>query len=596
MKTNTAGAPLDNELNDRLLASLPLRSEIKLRERIVDYEIVEMAVLFRTGELTSLAVTNAYLDRIKLLNGEFEIYDENGGYNAFVRIDKEEAIKQATKADAWLQDRNKSRLPAPPLCGIPMGVKDSIGIEGRKSKNGTHAYNANVALKDATCVARLRAQGTVLIGHTICSEFSGDIIGQFAGNAWDITRVPGGSSQGSAVAPIARLAAGTLGEETAGSLVIPAAVNGASTIKPSPGFVSAAGVMPLRVGWDVVGPMARSIRDASLILSIIGGPDPENDPQTLSAPHPFPVLPIKPRTGELPLEGLKIGIPQSDWMDVPALPERPKPPMELYGLDHRQAFERFKSQLRQLGAKVVDCVGLDLTLEGNAPYLSSGPLYYIRDSKGEIIMPVFAPVATSYFAQVQTRQWLALLDFANSLDNEEDRDYLLSQIQPQWMHDLATQIPAEISLKAEHRRREQQRLYDQALKSEGIDFMMVLPVDDHVDPRFDEHYDRIPVKRTFFDAPNGLSWPMIVFPIGYGSTGLPTQMPISAAFWGRRFDEAALIQAAIDYQDRFPEYHNALPPEPMTGYRRPSRIPRVREVPDSCATDPVRILNSRMRP
>ncbi|WP_240998312.1 amidase family protein, partial [Pseudomonas viridiflava] len=98
----------------------------------------------------------------------------------------------------------------------------------------------------------------IILGHTICSELSTHTVGQFAGYAWDPERVPGGSSQGSGVAPMARLCAAALGEETAGSIIIPAAANGASAIKPSLGLVSGAGVMPLRTGWDVVGPMARS--------------------------------------------------------------------------------------------------------------------------------------------------------------------------------------------------------------------------------------------------------------------------------------------------------------------------------------------------
>ncbi len=593
MSTSNRNYLLDDELNARLLATLPRRDTLKLRARIVDYEIVEMAVLFRTGELTSVQITVAYINRISTLNGSFETYDENGGYNAFIRIDANEALEQAALADIWLASQTDPRGPAPPLCGIPLGVKDTIGIKGRESKNGTQAFSTNFAINDATSVARLRAQGAVLVGHTICSELSGDVIGQFAGNAWDPDRVPGGSSQGSAVAPIARLVAATLGEETSGSIIIPAAVNGVSAIKPSPGFVSAAGVMPLRAGWDTLGPMARSMRDASLILAIVGGLDRENDPQTLSAPIPLPALPIAARPGKTPLLGLKIGIPQTDWMTTPI-----RSPLESYGADHRAAFLRFKSQLTALGAHVVDFPGLDLSLEQNAPYLSGIPFYSLKGEDGENLLMVNAALGTTWPAQLETRQWLAVQEFAESLTNTEHRDFLLKRISPQWSHDTASLIPAGVRVEAESRRRQQQQLYTQALDKEDIDFMMMLPVGGHVDPRFAEHYDRIPVRRSFVEAPNGLAWPVVTFPIGYGNTDVTSPMPITAAFWGRRFDEVLIVQAAIDFQDRFPEYHQAAPPDPDFSIRtrRPDNIPRVRDLPPTCSADPTISLGSRSLP
>lgn len=593
METANRSAPLDDALNTRLLAALPPRNTIEPRARIVDYEIVEMAVLFRSGELTSVQITVAYLNRISTLNGPFETYDENGGYNAFVRIDANEAMQQAALADAWIASQTDPRGPAPPLCGIPLGVKDTIGIKGRASKNGTQAYSTNFAINDATSVARLRAQGAVLIGHTICSEFSGDVIGQFAGNAWDPDRVPGGSSQGSAVAPIARLVAATLGEETSGSIIIPAAVNGVSAIKPSLGFVSGAGVMPLRAGWDTLGPMARSMRDASLILSIVGGLDRENDPQTLSAPMPLPELPIAARPGTTPLRGLKIGIPQTDWMTTPI-----RSPLESYGADHLAAFLRFKGELTSLGAQVVDFPGLDLSLAENTPYLTGIPFYSLVGEDGQNLLMINGAIGTTWPAQLETRHWLAIQEFAESLTNTEHRDFLLQRIGPQWSHDTASLIPAGVRVEAESRRRQQQQLYTQALDQEGIDFMMMLPVGGHVDPRFAQHYDRIPVRRSAVEAPNGLAWPVVTFPIGYGNNGVTSSMPVTAAFWGRRFDEALIVQAAIDFQKHFQAYHQAAPPDPDFSIktRRPDDIPRVRDVPPACSADPTISLGNRSLP
>ncbi|WP_229631247.1 amidase [Pseudomonas syringae] len=410
--------------NLRLLAALPCSASIERRERIVDYDIVELAALLREDNpqgLTAEQVFVEYWSRITQLNGPEEIYGDNGKYNAFVRLEHFSALlEQARLADRWLTSQDDERGPAPPLCGIPFGIKDSFAIQGLESKNGTQAFSGNLALRDATCVARLRAQGALIIGHTICSELSTHTVGQFAGNAWDPTRTPGGSSQGSGVAPVARLCAAALGEETAGSIIIPAAANGASVIKPSLGLVSGAGVMPLRTGWDVVGPMARSIRDASLILSIIAGPDGENDPQSLSAPSIGEQLSITPTPGSLPLEGLTIGIPQTDWMSSPG-----HPPAQSYDEDYSAAFVRFKDQLAALGAKVVDFPWLDAGAPENTPYTAPEPIHDVLNSDGSILMSVNAQAVTSYANQLETRHWSAVRDFAGSLENEDDREYLL---------------------------------------------------------------------------------------------------------------------------------------------------------------------------
>ncbi len=579
---------LDAALNARLLASLPPVDAIKRRARIVDYDIVEMAVLFRTAELTSLSVTNAYLDRILLLNGTFETYDENGGYNAFVRIDAEQALEQARLADIWLSDPADLRGPAPPLCGIPMGVKDSIGIEGRESKNGTQSLSENFALKDATCVARLRAQGAVLIGHNTCSAWSGDINGTFAGNAWDPARVCGGSSQGSGVAPVARLIAASLGEETGGSLIFPLAANGASGIKPSLGLVSVAGLMPLRNGIDVVGPSARSIRDASLVLSVISGIDQLNDPQTLAAPIPLPELPIKARATALPLGGLTIGVPQTDWM----MPDVTVAPAQNYDSDYREAFDRFKEQLRSLGATVVDFPGLDPSLASNAPFLYPTLLGEVMNSEGQLepIIPITAVVHSN---GVETEHSQAIQTFANSRPDAV-RDEILRHYR---LFDevAAGGITVAMRTAGEMRRRQEQILIQQAIDTAGVDFMMVMPLGSHVGARFEGEKIGLGAYRFHYEIPNAHGWPMLSFPIGYGSTGVDMPLPINAAFWGPRFCEAMIIQAAIDYQQRFPEYHNAAPPDPVFGSRtkRPEHIPRVRPVTPDTSTDPVSRVRSR---
>ena len=142
---------------EQLLKSLPSVHDIPRRSRIVDYEIAELIVLLRANKLTSVELTRAYLDRIDRLNGPFETYGDNGGYNAFVRVDRVGALAQAAAADKLL--RKGSRTSAPPLCGIPFGIKDSVGVRGLEAKNGTHAYDGNVAYRDSTVVATAARAG-----------------------------------------------------------------------------------------------------------------------------------------------------------------------------------------------------------------------------------------------------------------------------------------------------------------------------------------------------------------------------------------------------------------------------------------------------
>ncbi|MCF3963869.1 amidase [Streptomyces fuscigenes] len=545
------------------VAAFPDVSAVPRRARLVDYEVVELASLLRAGRTTSVAVTKAYLDRIDRFNGPFETYGDNGLYNAFVRLDRDGALAAARSADArFAKARSKKDKDAlPPLLGIPMGIKDSVAVEGLDAKDGSHAFDGNTALRDATVVARLREAGAVILGHTVCSAFSGSITGTFAGNAWDLAYVPGGSSQGSGVAPVARLAAACIGEETGGSIMMPSSANGASGIKPSLGTSSVAGLMPLSPGYDVLGPIARSMRDASLILSVIHGPDPANDPLTLSAPDPFPALPLTPRKGKRPLAGLTIGIPQTDWMRTSQGIQVGTPPQQTYDADHRTAFERLRRQLTALGAEVREFEGLDVTKAANDPYFNSTDVLATVD--GSSVSPSSAVLSPNRY---EIGYWQAVGAFAATRPADQAAA-LLAQYGRKGPNDAAASfesaarlgggVPASARVEGEHRRRTLQANYQAALDAAGVDFMLVMSLGARIGLRQGGGF---PVYRAYYQLPNALAWPMVSFPVGYDSTD--AGLPITAQFWGPRFSEPAIVQAAIDYQDRWPEYHNAAPPDP----------------------------------
>jgi Asp-tRNA(Asn)/Glu-tRNA(Gln) amidotransferase A subunit family amidase len=570
--------------------ALPAVSDITKRRRVVDYEVVELAALLRAGVVTSVQVTQAYLDRIDRFNGPFETYGDNGLYNAFVRIDRDGALAAAAAADARFTKARKTREDLPPLLGIPFGVKDSVAVKGLQAKDGSHAYDGNTALRDATVVARLRDAGAVILGHTVCSAFSGSITGTFAGNAWNLTYVPGGSSQGSGVAPIARLAAAAIGEETGGSIVMPSSANGASGIKPSLGTCPVAGLMPLSPGYDVLGPIARSMRDASLILSVILGPDPANDPLSLSAPDPFPALPLTSRHGNKPLSGTTIGIPQTDWMRTSEGIQAGTPPQDLYDADHRVAFERLKQQLTALGATVKDFPGLDVTQAQNDPYFASTDVLATVD--GSPVSPSSAVLSPNRY---EIRYWDAVKDFAATRPSDQS-DVLLAQYGRKGPNDAAAsfdsatrfagEVPASVRVEGERRRRTLQANYQATLDEAGVDFMLVMSLGAQIGPRTGPG-SGFPVYRAYYQLPNALAWPMVSFPIGYDST---VGLPITAQFWGPRFSEPEIVQAAIDYQTHYPDYHNAAPPDPDTGGKAkasPHTLTVPQPVPPELSNDPL---------
>ena len=539
------------------LPGLPSVTKVKARledVRVVDLEVRELATLLQAGELTAVALTQAYLDRIAEFNGPFETYANNGGYGAFVRVDTEGALAAARAADERLEAARKGGPAAPYLCGIPIGVKDSIGLKGRPAQNGTTAFLGNVGLEDPPAMARLREQGVVFLGHTVCSSFSSSIAGDYAGNAWHKDYVPGGSSQGSGVAPIARLAAAAIGEETGGSIIMPSAANGASGIKPALGTASVAGVMPLSPGVDVIGPISRSIADSSLILNAMMGPDPVGDPQTLSQPVKA-ALPIAASGGSKPLAGLTIGIPQTDWMSSQAAGTTASP-QSTYSAENLRVFNRVRAELEGLGATVKEFRGLDMRLPAENPYNPSTGATTLETVDGTAITPSTAVVSSN---RSDTRYVEAIAEFAQNVPYEQAmrlRSNYGRTSGGTTSFANAAAFNAGISARArregERRRRQLAANYAAALEADGVDFMLVMNFAAKITLR-----GNLPVYRTFYQGPNALGWPMLSFPVGY--TDSSPRMPISVQFLGPRDSTELIVRAAIEYQAAYPAWNQAVP-------------------------------------
>jgi aspartyl-tRNA(Asn)/glutamyl-tRNA(Gln) amidotransferase subunit A len=229
--------------------------------------IEEVARLFRKRKLSPVELAKFMLARIEQLNPKL---------NAYLTVTAELALAQARKAESELFGArgHKSLRDRGPLHGIPISLKDNIYTEGIHTTAGSRILKDFIPKKDATVVAELRQAGVVLLGKTNLHEFAYGVTTNNphygpTRNPWDLSRIPGGSSGGSAAAVAAGLCYGSIGTDTGGSVRIPAALCGVVGLKPGLGWVSTDGVIPLSPRLDCVGPIARTTQDAALLLQPI---------------------------------------------------------------------------------------------------------------------------------------------------------------------------------------------------------------------------------------------------------------------------------------------------------------------------------------
>jgi len=288
--------------------------------------IDEIGKLFRTRKLSPVELTKLMLDRIEQLNPKL---------NAYLTVTAELALAQAKKAESELYAPRgrKSHSDRGPLHGIPISLKDNIYTAGIRTTAGSKILTDFVPQHDAQVVAQLKEAGAILLGKTNMHEFAYGVTSNNphfgpVRNPWDLSRVPGGSSGGSAAAVAAGICYGSIGTDTGGSIRIPAALCGVVGLKPTFGRVSIAGVIPLSPRLDCVGPLARSAADVALLLDpiFVRG---KNEPSLQS--------PTKPSSRRK----FRLGVPREFFLDV---------------LDEEVLFlfQEALRALRKLGAHLID--------------------------------------------------------------------------------------------------------------------------------------------------------------------------------------------------------------------------------------------------
>ncbi len=255
--------------------------------------ISELSQKLARREVSAREVMQACLDQIQRVEGKL---------HAFISYNGADALAQADVADKALAAGARK-----PLLGIPVGMKDVLAVKDHPLNCGSKILGSFTSLYDATAVSKLREAGAIIFGRLNMDEFAMGSSTENSGfgpasNPWDTTRIPGGSSGGSAVAVAADECIGTLGTDTGGSIRQPAALCGCVGLKPTYGRVSRYGLVAFASSLDQIGPFSKTVRDSALILNAISGYDPCD---STIIPEPVPDY-TAALTGDI--KGLKIGI------------------------------------------------------------------------------------------------------------------------------------------------------------------------------------------------------------------------------------------------------------------------------------------------
>jgi aspartyl-tRNA(Asn)/glutamyl-tRNA(Gln) amidotransferase subunit A len=261
---------------------------------LVELSATELLEEFHAGRVTSAEATQAFLDRIEACDKRV---------HAFLRVDRSAALARAEEIDS----RRRAGKPVGRLAGLPVAVKDLLCTEGEPTTCASRMLEHFRPPYDATVIAKLKAADAVLIGKTNMDEFAmgGSNENSAFGptrNPWDLTRIPGGSSGGSAAAVAARMSPLAVGSDTGGSIRCPAAMCGVTGMKPTYGRVSRYGLVAFASSLDQIGPMGHTARDAALLLEVLAGHDPLDS--TSVDVH----VPEYSRTVTQPLDGLRLGL------------------------------------------------------------------------------------------------------------------------------------------------------------------------------------------------------------------------------------------------------------------------------------------------
>ncbi|MHB8576745.1 MAG: Asp-tRNA(Asn)/Glu-tRNA(Gln) amidotransferase subunit GatA [Dehalococcoidia bacterium] len=455
-------------------------------------------------EISSRELTQAVLDRVQAVDGRVKSY---------LTVTADEALRAADAADQTLKSG-----AAGPLTGVPMALKDVLATDGIRTTCGSRMLENFVPPYDGTAVRRLKEAGSVPIGKTNMDEFAmGSSTENSAffttSNPWDLDRVPGGSSGGSAAAVAAGEAIYALGSDTGGSIRQPASLCGVVGVKPTYGRVSRFGLIAFASSLDQIGPFTHDVRDAALVLNAISGHDPLD---STSAPVDVPDFTAS-LTGEV--KGLRVGVPREYFVE---------------GMDPevRRLVEAALRQFEQLGAQIDTDVSLPSTGLGLAVY------YIIAPSEASANLARYDGVKYGFSDRTGATMWENMERTRQlGFGDEVKRRIMLGT------YALSSGYYDAYYVKAQRVRTLIRREFDAAFERFDV---LVTPTAPTTAFRIGEKTDD-PLQMYLSDVctlpVNIAGIPGMSLPCGFAK-GLPVGLQILA----RPFDEATMLRAAYAYE------------------------------------------------
>ncbi len=480
---------------------------------LTDLTLTEARDKLRSGAISALELAQAHLDRIRTIDPQVR---------AFLLVTEEHALEAAAEAD-----RRLGRGDDAPLLGVPLAIKDVLMTRGVPTTAGSRTLEGYVPPYTATALERLFAAGALMLGKTNTDEFamgsSTENSGYFTTrNPWDLERVPGGSSGGSAAAVAARMALAALGTDTGGSVRQPAALCGVSALKPSYGRVSRYGLIAFASSLDQVGVFGRTVADCAALLSVMAGHDPLDSTSVPDAPPDY----AQALTGDV--QGLRIGVPREFFI------EGIQPDVE-------RAVRAAIDQFAALGADVRE-ISLPHTRYGAHVYYLIGPAeasanlarfdgvrYGSRVEAGGMWPTYKATRGQGFGAEVKRRIMLGTYALSAGY---YDAYYLKAQ-------KVRTLIRQD---------------FDQAF--EAVDVILT-PTTPSTAFRIGEKIDdplQMYLADIFTLTPSLAGIPAMCVPCGFDAQALPIGMQLI----GPAFDEASILRAADAYQ-RVTDWHTRKP-------------------------------------
>ena len=480
--------------------------------------ITELSAMLQAGEVSSVELTRYFLERIKNCDDKL---------NSFITVCEEQAMKEAEAADERLKAGD-----APALTGVPIAHKDIFCTDGVKTSCASKMLDNFISPYDATVVRKMREAGVVMLGKTNMDEFamgSSNETSYYGAvkNPWDLNRVPGGSSGGSAAAVGARIAPAATGTDTGGSIRQPAALCGITGLKPTYGRVSRFGMIAFASSLDQGGPMGQSASDCALLLNAMAGFD-EKDSTSIEKDVPDYSADL-----DKPLDGLRVGLPKEYFehkdggMDA-----------EVEALT-KAALEQYKA----LGAELVDIELPNSNL--------SVPVYYV-------VAPAECSANLSRFDGVRYGHRCEDPKDLNDLYTRSRGEGFGAEVQRRIMvgtYALSSGYYDAYYLKAQQLRH---LISDDFKKAyEKVDVIMA-PATPETAFNIGEKSDD-PISMYLSDiftiAVNLAGIPAMSIPVGFANG-----MPVGMQIMGNYFEEARLLNVAHKYQ-QVTDWHTQLPEE-----------------------------------